>query len=158
MASQVVELDGVAELDSYIRGYHAYTDIWSPVVGEILHYYMTKPPNKGHLRITDKSSCTNLSGIKRFHCSCFLFEISPLPFPLLPSVPPSLPAGGKDDWSKRGMVLWTAICGHKGPHYLAETQQKGDSSNCVYRYSNMYIHVHVYIASMHYYTVRDRFL
>ena len=33
MASQVVEL---AELDSYIRGYHAYTDIWSPVVGEIL--------------------------------------------------------------------------------------------------------------------------
>ena len=36
MASQVVELDGVAELDSYIRGYHAYTDIWSPVVGEIL--------------------------------------------------------------------------------------------------------------------------
>ena len=29
MASQVVELDGVAELDSY-------TDIWSPVVGEIL--------------------------------------------------------------------------------------------------------------------------
>ena len=25
-----------------------------------------KPPNKGHLRITDKSSCTNLSVIKRF--------------------------------------------------------------------------------------------
>ena len=36
MASQVVELDRVAELDSHIRGYHAYTDIWSPVVGEIL--------------------------------------------------------------------------------------------------------------------------
>ena len=36
MASQVVELDGVAEFDSYIRGYHAYRDIWSPVVGEIL--------------------------------------------------------------------------------------------------------------------------
>ena len=36
MASQVVELDGVAQFDSYIRGYHAYKDIWSPVVGEIL--------------------------------------------------------------------------------------------------------------------------
>ena len=36
MVSQVVELDGVAEFDSYIRGYHAYRDIWSPVVGEIL--------------------------------------------------------------------------------------------------------------------------
>ena len=36
MASQVVELDRVAEFDSYIRGYHAYRDIWSPVVGEIL--------------------------------------------------------------------------------------------------------------------------
>ena len=36
MASQVVELDGVAEFDSYIRGYHTYSDIWSPVVGEIL--------------------------------------------------------------------------------------------------------------------------
>ena len=28
---------------------------------------MIKPPNKGHLRITDKNSCTNLSIIKRFH-------------------------------------------------------------------------------------------
>ena len=28
---------------------------------------MMKPPNKGHLRITDKSSCTNLSVIKRFY-------------------------------------------------------------------------------------------
>ena len=36
MASQVVELDGVAEFDSYIRRYHAYRDIWSQVVGEIL--------------------------------------------------------------------------------------------------------------------------
>ena len=36
MASQVVELDGVAEFDSYIREYHAYRDIWSPVVGEIM--------------------------------------------------------------------------------------------------------------------------
>ena len=36
MASQVVELDVVAEFDSYIRGYHAYRDVWSPVVGEIL--------------------------------------------------------------------------------------------------------------------------
>ena len=36
MASQIVELDGVAELDSYIRGYHAHRDIWSPVVGETL--------------------------------------------------------------------------------------------------------------------------
>ena len=36
MVSQVVELDGVAEFDSYIRGYNAYKDIWSPVVGEIL--------------------------------------------------------------------------------------------------------------------------
>ena len=36
MASQVVELDGVAEFDSYIRGYHACRDIWSQVVGEIL--------------------------------------------------------------------------------------------------------------------------
>ena len=36
MASQVVELDGVAEFDSYIRGYRAYRNIWSPVVGEIL--------------------------------------------------------------------------------------------------------------------------
>ena len=35
MASQV-ELDVVAEFDSYIQGYHAYRDIWSPVVGEIL--------------------------------------------------------------------------------------------------------------------------
>ena len=36
MASQVVELDGFAEFDLYIRGYHAHSDIWSPVVGEIL--------------------------------------------------------------------------------------------------------------------------
>ena len=36
MASQVVELDEVAEFVSYTRGYHAYRDIWSPVVGEIL--------------------------------------------------------------------------------------------------------------------------
>ena len=36
MASQVVELVGVAEFDVYIRGYDAYRDIWSPVVGEIL--------------------------------------------------------------------------------------------------------------------------
>ena len=28
-----------------------------------------KPLNKGYLRITDKTSCTNLSVIKRFHCS-----------------------------------------------------------------------------------------
>ena len=34
--TQVVGLDGVVEFDSYIRGYHAYRDIWSPVVGEIL--------------------------------------------------------------------------------------------------------------------------
>ena len=36
IASQVVELDRVTEFDSYIRGYHAYRDIWSPVVEEIL--------------------------------------------------------------------------------------------------------------------------
>ena len=36
MASQVVKLDGVAEFESYIRGYHTYRDIWSRVVGEIL--------------------------------------------------------------------------------------------------------------------------
>ena len=37
MTSQVVELNRVAEFDSYIQGYHAYRDIWSPaVVGEIL--------------------------------------------------------------------------------------------------------------------------
>ena len=36
MAFQVIELDGVAEFDSYIRVYHAHRDIWSPVVGEIL--------------------------------------------------------------------------------------------------------------------------
>ena len=38
MASEVVELDGVAEFHSYmyIRGYHAYRNIWSPVVREIL--------------------------------------------------------------------------------------------------------------------------
>ena len=36
MTSQVVELDGVAEFDSYIRGYHTYRDIWSSVVGKIL--------------------------------------------------------------------------------------------------------------------------
>ena len=32
---------------------------------------MMKPPNKGHLRITDEITCTNLSVIKRFHCSLF---------------------------------------------------------------------------------------
>ena len=26
----------VTEFDSYIRGYHAYQDIWNPVVGESL--------------------------------------------------------------------------------------------------------------------------
>ena len=36
MVSQVIELDGIAEFDSYIRGCHAYRDIWSPVVGEVL--------------------------------------------------------------------------------------------------------------------------
>ena len=36
MVSQVIELDGVAEFHSYIRGYHVYRNIWSPVVGEIL--------------------------------------------------------------------------------------------------------------------------
>ncbi len=38
MASQVVtatELQ-VLEIDSYIRGYHAYTDVWVPMVGESL--------------------------------------------------------------------------------------------------------------------------
>lgn len=43
MASRVVELDGVAEFHSYIRGYHAYKDIWSPVVGEIL--LLKREPN-----------------------------------------------------------------------------------------------------------------
>ena len=28
----------VTEFDSYIRGYHAYQDIWNPVVGEKTHY------------------------------------------------------------------------------------------------------------------------
>ena len=44
MASQVVELDGVAEFDSYIRGYHAHRDIWSLVVGEIL-LFKREPEN-----------------------------------------------------------------------------------------------------------------
>ena len=26
----------VFEIDSYVRGYHAYTDVWSPVIGETL--------------------------------------------------------------------------------------------------------------------------
>ena len=30
--------------------------------------YGPEPPNKGHLFITDKPSCTNVSVIKRFHC------------------------------------------------------------------------------------------
>ena len=38
MASQVVDLSGIAEFDSYTRGYHAYSasDVGSPVVREIL--------------------------------------------------------------------------------------------------------------------------
>ena len=24
------------------------------------------------------------------------------------------------------MVLWTAVCGHQGSHYLVETQQEGE--------------------------------
>ena len=36
MASEVVDLSGVAEFDSHIRGYHTYSDVWSPVAGEIL--------------------------------------------------------------------------------------------------------------------------
>ena len=30
--------------------------------------FLNQPPNKGHLFITDKPSCTNVSVIKRFHC------------------------------------------------------------------------------------------
>ena len=36
MASQVTELDRVAEFDSYIQEYHTYRDIWSPVIRDIL--------------------------------------------------------------------------------------------------------------------------
>ena len=39
MTSQVVTADGeleILEIRSYSRGYHAYTDTWTPVVGETL--------------------------------------------------------------------------------------------------------------------------
>ena len=37
MASQPANSTlGMAQFDSYIRGYHAYLDTWTPVVGETL--------------------------------------------------------------------------------------------------------------------------
>ena len=37
MASQIVHSDlDVLEISSFIRGYHAYMDIWSPVQDEVL--------------------------------------------------------------------------------------------------------------------------
>ena len=37
---------------------------------------MMKPPNKGHLQITDKTSCTNLSVTKRFNCTLVLAALN----------------------------------------------------------------------------------
>ena len=47
MASQVIggavsQLQ-VLEIHSFLRGYHAYIDIWTPVVGEILVYRLEVP-------------------------------------------------------------------------------------------------------------------
>ena len=36
MASQVVGENACYEWPSYVRGYHEYTSIWSPTVGEML--------------------------------------------------------------------------------------------------------------------------
>ena len=37
MASQPPQTDlSLAEFDSFIRGFHVYKDVWTPVVGEML--------------------------------------------------------------------------------------------------------------------------
>ena len=38
MTSQLISSSTVEvlEIDSYVRGYHAYQDVWSPVIGESL--------------------------------------------------------------------------------------------------------------------------
>ena len=44
MTSQVVTADGeleILEIRSYSRGYHAYADTWTPVVGETLQNRLT---------------------------------------------------------------------------------------------------------------------
>ena len=33
--------------------------------------------------------------------------------------------GGENNWSEGSVVLWAAVCGHKRPHDLVETQQEG---------------------------------
>ena len=44
MASQPVNSTlGIAQFDSYIRGYHSYLDTWTPVVGETL--LLKREPN-----------------------------------------------------------------------------------------------------------------
>ena len=40
----------VAELNSFIRGYHAYKDVWIPVIGEVL--ILRREPNN-----TTKDKC-----------------------------------------------------------------------------------------------------
>ena len=36
MASQPLAASSVVEIESYVRGFHAYQDVWHPTVGEIL--------------------------------------------------------------------------------------------------------------------------
>ena len=49
MASQVVGTSiRVLELDSYVRGYHAYKDMWNPALGDVLplERELTNPKDK----------------------------------------------------------------------------------------------------------------
>ena len=49
MCSQVVESSSsieVLEINSFIRGYHAYKDLWSPVIGESL--LVKREPTNSH--------------------------------------------------------------------------------------------------------------
>ena len=48
---------------------YMYHIILHDVIIWVTDAFLNQPPNKGHLFITDKPSCTNVSVIKRFHCT-----------------------------------------------------------------------------------------
>ena len=49
---------------------YMYRIILHDVIIWVTDAFLNQPPNKGHLFITDKPSCTNVSVIKRYHCTC----------------------------------------------------------------------------------------
>ena len=54
MASQPVSVSAsyILEIDSFVRGYHAYQDIWQPTVGDILPLRREPSNNKDSLAVS----------------------------------------------------------------------------------------------------------